>query len=227
MSQLSLVKVSKSYKKPGRDLAVLENIDLKVKPGEFVCVIGPNGCGKSTLLKIIAGIVSQSSGKLKIPTNLAYLPQQPSLLPWRTVKDNLFLASDMAGQPRASIEKRAGQLLKDFALDKFGDFYPASISGGMQQKVALIRSILLKPELILLDEPFSALDSITRIKMQSWLLDLWQKDTPGIVCVTHDISEAIFMADKIYVMGPRPGRIIASFNKKTPGLEQKLKGLLI
>lgn len=181
---------------------------ISVNKSEFVCIIGPNGCGKSTLLKIIAGIIEPTGGTLKSVPLTAYLPQQSSLLPWRSVRQNLLLAQDLKSKPEKTAGKNADKLLEEFGLSEFSSYYPHALSGGMQQKVSLLRTALQAPRLMLLDEPFSALDAITRTQMQKWLLDLWQKRRPSVICVTHDIREAIFLADTIYVMSGHPGRVI-------------------
>ncbi|HEX5797606.1 MAG TPA: ABC transporter ATP-binding protein [Candidatus Saccharimonadales bacterium] len=204
---LSAQNIDKSYKNGQKAVRALKDADITVQNGEFVCVIGPNGCGKSTLLKITAGILKPTAGKLEAADNVAYLPQQPSLLPWRTIEENLLLAAEIQGKPVKTAAVPARKLLKEFGLARFGKFYPHMLSGGMQQKVSLLRTILFEPELMLLDEPFSSLDAITRSELQDWLLDLWQKTRPGVVCVTHDIREAVFLADTIYVMNGRPGSI--------------------
>lgn len=198
---LTAKNLSKNY---GRNIQALTEIELSVKKNEFVCLIGPNGSGKSTFLKIAANITAPSSGICQTTRQMSYMPQQPSLLPWRTVKENLSLSEQITGKVS---KKRADKLLKEFGLSQFADFYPHALSGGMQQKAALIRAVLPAPQLLLLDEPFSALDAITRRELQSWLIKLWQKDRPAVVCVTHDVREAILLADTIYVLSARPGRV--------------------
>ncbi|MBW3568692.1 ABC transporter ATP-binding protein [Candidatus Parcubacteria bacterium] len=200
--------ISKSYRVNNAGLKVVDDISLTVDPGKFVCLIGPNGSGKTTLLKILAGIEKQSAGKVTAPDNIAYLPQQGSLMPWLTVRENLRLPAKIKNQLDNKLEKNIDRNLKQFGLDKFAGFYPAELSGGMQQKVALIRTALYTPDLIILDEPFSALDAITRLQMQVWLVELWRKLKCTVICVTHDINESMFLADEIYVLSSRPGKII-------------------
>jgi ABC-type nitrate/sulfonate/bicarbonate transport system ATPase subunit len=201
---LEIRGISKVY----GDVNALSPTDISVNKSEFLCIIGPNACGNSTLLKIIAGICEQTGGTLKSVPEAAYLPQQSSLLPWRSVRQNLLLAQDLKDKPEKTAGKNADKLLEEFGLSEFSSYYPHALSGGMQQKVSLLRTVLTDPKLMLLDEPFSALDAITRAQMQKWLLNLWQKRRPSVICVTHDIREAIFLADTIYVMSGRPGRVI-------------------
>jgi ABC-type nitrate/sulfonate/bicarbonate transport system ATPase subunit len=204
---LTAEKLSKTYQKGDRKITAFTDVTLTMKPREFVCVLGPNGCGKSSFLKVIAGVMPATSGSLVVTDKITYLPQQPSLLPWRTAVDNLLLPTDIQGGTTAASKATARQVLKSFGLSEFANYYPSALSGGMQQKVALLRSVILKPELLLLDEPFAALDAITRATLQTWLLDLWQQQNNSVLCVTHDIREAIFLADTIIVFSERPGHI--------------------
>lgn len=199
--------VSKTYggRRTARNEA-LGPVDISVDKGEFVCLIGPNGCGKSTLLKTIAGIIEPTSGSVSSAT-VAYLPQESSLLPWRTLAANLSLPADIKGQDSKEAKTKAKKLLKEFDLHRFADFYPHTLSGGMQQKAALLRTMMQKPGLLLLDEPFSALDAITRSQMQMWLIELWAKARPAVVCVTHDVRETVLLADTIYVLSARPAMV--------------------
>lgn len=204
---LTVKNAGKDYKSSGKTIKALSGVDLSVEKNEFVCVVGPNGCGKSTLLKIAGGILEHSSGDVNVIKKTAYLPQSPSLLPWRTIEDNMMLPAEIRKTGTKTARNKARKMLQEFDLSEFAETYPRALSGGMQQKAVLIRSVLTNPRLLLLDEPFSALDAITRVNMQSWLLDLWQKSRPAVVCVTHDIREAIFLSDTIYVMSGRPGTI--------------------
>ena len=229
--QLLVKNLSKVYEEGNKKIPALSSIDITVSAGEFVAIIGPNGSGKSTLLKIIAQILEPTSGSIKkVDDNIAYLPQNNSLLPWRTVEKNLYLEADVKNISREKIKSRARQLLKEFGLLEFASLYPSSLSGGMQQKLALIRSVLYNPSLLLLDEPFAALDALTRIDAQQWLLRLWQKNKPSVILVTHDMKEAVFLADTIYVLSSRPGMIrkkITVDKKQSDKLEKQLFSLLV
>lgn len=208
---LKLDRISKSYKVEKNNIAVLENINLRINKSEFSCIIGSNGSGKTTLIKIIAGIEKSSAGEYKKTASIAYLPQQDSLLPWLSIRQNIELPGRINKTPALGLSKTIDNYLKKYKLIKFADFYPGEISGGMKQKTALIRAVVYKPEIILLDEPFSALDAITRIEMQRMLLELWEEYKPTILCVTHDIDEAIFLSDRIFVMSDRPGTIAKTY----------------
>lgn len=212
VTDLTLKNIEKSFYVDKQKIDVLKDVDLTIKTGELSCIIGPNGCGKTTLIKIIAGIEKASKGVCSKSGKISYLPQQDSLLPWFTVRENIELPGRINNTLDESVKKRIKQYLKKYKLTKFADFYPGEISGGMKQKTSLIRSIVYKPEIVILDEPFSALDAITRIEMRQMLTDLWQEYKPTILCVTHDIDEAIYLSDRIFVMSERPGSIMRTFN---------------
>jgi len=184
--------------------------------GEFVSLIGPSGCGKSTLFAIIAGLEQPDSGAVAIDgdTNCqrtgkaGYMPQQPLLLPWRTVEENVMLGLDVLRVPRHRAQEQARDLLKRFGLAEFARQYPATLSGGMRQRVALLRTVLFNSQFLLLDEPFGALDALTRLACQMWLLDLWQGVNASVLFITHDVREAILLSDRIYVLSARPARVL-------------------
>jgi ABC-type nitrate/sulfonate/bicarbonate transport system ATPase subunit len=231
-ARLEVKNISKAYGKGPGTLKVLSSINISVSEAEFVAVIGPNGCGKSTLLKLIAGIDTPTSGKLAGTVRSSYLPQQPSLLPWRTVEQNLLLPGDVRRDLPKHDLAATRQLLKDFGLREFAGFYPRTLSGGMQQKVALLRAVITSPALLLLDEPFAALDALTRLELQRWLLDLQRTTRAAVICVTHDIREAVFLADTIYVLSRRPAKVRQRFSVPSGAagqrnLEKKLYELLV
>jgi ABC-type nitrate/sulfonate/bicarbonate transport system ATPase subunit len=182
------------------DTNALTDITIEIKPREFVSIIGQNASGKSTLLKIIAGIIPATSGSISLQGETGYMPQDHALLPWRTVEENLYLPSDIRNIPRESMRKKVGDLLAEFALEQYASTYPASLSGGTRQKIALLRTALQDHPLLLLDEPFAPIDAITRLEMQSWLQALVKKAETSVLFVTHDIREAIFLSDTIYVL---------------------------
>lgn len=197
----------------------LSDVNLNVKRGEFVSLIGTSGCGKSTLFSIIAGIEKQTSGDVLLDGKIVnkragkfgYMLQQPLLLPWRTVVQNMTLGLQVRGIPHFIAEKKALFLLKRFELLSFETAYPSGLSGGMSQRVALLRTVLFHKEFLLLDEPFGALDALTRLTMQLWLMEVYESLESTVLFVTHDIREAILLSDRIYVMGSRPGTIIKEF----------------
>jgi ABC-type nitrate/sulfonate/bicarbonate transport system ATPase subunit len=211
--QLGVSKLSISFD----DVAALRDVSLTVAQGEFVALIGPSGCGKSTLLNAVAGLVEPDAGVIRLagepaPQRLgrvAYMPQHDALLPWRTVLENATLSAEVSGQDRAAARERARELLPRFGLDGFGEHYPAALSGGMRQRAAFLRTVLAEHEVMLLDEPFGALDALTRRTMQEWLLDLWNDLGRTILMVTHDVEEALLLADRVAVMTARPGTLKA------------------
>ncbi|WP_375591648.1 ABC transporter ATP-binding protein [Chitiniphilus eburneus] len=201
----------------GQDaFAAVQDVTLDIAPGEFVCLLGPSGCGKSTLLGALAGHLPPSAGALQVDGASVTGPspqrglvfQQHTLFPWRRVIDNVAFGLKMRGEPRAARHAAARELLALVGLAGFENRYPAQLSGGMQQRVEIARVLLGQPRVLLMDEPFGALDALTRLKMQQLLLDVWSRFGTTVVFVTHDIDEALFLADRILVMSPRPGRIV-------------------
>jgi len=216
--------VSKLYRDGRRTVEALASIDLSVAVGEFVSVIGPSGCGKSTLFNIVAGVERQSAGEVAIDGEAGgvragksgYMLQQPLLLPWRTVEENVMLGLDVRHVPRKKAQYEARELLKRFGLIEFAHHYPATLSGGMRQRVALLRTVLFNRAFLLLDEPFGALDALTRLSSQMWLLDLWQEVHASVLFITHDVREAILLSDRIYVLSARPGRVLRMVEIELP-----------
>jgi ABC-type nitrate/sulfonate/bicarbonate transport system ATPase subunit len=195
---------------------VLQQIDLAVAPGEFVSLVGPSGCGKSTLLKVLAGLLAPSSGGASVngePTTgrrglVAYMPQRDLLLPWRRALDNAVLGAQIAGAPVPAARERARGMFEQFGLAGFEQSWPGELSGGMRQRLALLRTFLLDRDVLLLDEPFGALDAITRRQMYAWLQEVWLADQRTALFVTHDVEEAIYLSDRVIVLSARPGRIV-------------------
>ena len=214
--KLLVQNVTKTFGSGRQRLETLATIDLTVITGEFVSVIGPSGCGKSTLFNIIAGVEEPTSGTIAIDGETSiiragktgYMPQQPLLLPWRTVEENVMLGLDVRRVSREKARQEAHELLKHFGLAEFAQNYPSTLSGGMQQRIALLRTVLFNRSFLLLDEPFGALDALTRLSCQMWLLDLWQEFHSSILFITHDVREAILLSDRIYVLSARPARVL-------------------
>jgi ABC-type nitrate/sulfonate/bicarbonate transport system ATPase subunit len=193
----------------------LSPVDLAVAPGEFVSIVGPSGCGKSTLFNVVSGILAPSEGRVSVDGreitgeagHVGYMLQKDLLLPWRTVIENIVLGKALHGRVPPEAYARGVQLAERYGLGEFVHHYPHALSGGMRQRVALMRTLAMDRDLMLLDEPFGALDSQTRMEMQRWLLSVWREQQRTIVFVTHDIDEAIYLADRVVVMSPRPGRV--------------------
>ena len=196
-------------------VVALKDATIRVKRGEFISLLGPSGCGKTTLFNMIAGLIEPSEGRIKIDGkdvtgkagHVGYMLQKDLLLPWRTVIKNVTLGAQLLNRDVAAAEKEARALLERFGLKGFENAWPANLSGGMRQRAAVMRTLLSGRDILLLDEPFGALDAMTRANMQEWLLDIWQESGRTVVFVTHDIDEAIFLSDRIVVMGARPGSV--------------------
>lgn len=196
-------------------LTALSRVNVRVAKGEIVALIGPSGCGKSTLLNVIAGLLPPSGGLVRVDGqqksnclgSFSYLPQKDGLLPWRTTVDNAALLLEVRGVKRAEARERAHAMLDEFGLSKFASSLPQSLSGGMRQRVALIRTVLPGHD-VLMDEPFASLDAITRMDVHEWMLKVHEKAKPAILLVTHDVDEALLLADRLYVMSSIPGRIL-------------------
>ena len=216
-TKLTVEDVSKTYRGAGggENVTALRDVGIEIADGEFVSIVGPSGCGKSTLFNIIAGLVRPSSGRVLLdgdqPDDLlgkvGYMPQRDMLMPWRTVLDNTTLGLELNGMKKKEAHKVALGEFGRFGLAGFEKQWPAKLSGGMKQRAALLRTFLAGRELMLLDEPFGALDALTRAQMQGWLLDVWQEDRKTILFVTHDVEEAVYLSDRVYVMSGRPGKI--------------------
>jgi NitT/TauT family transport system ATP-binding protein len=207
-----------------RTVHVLDRIDLEVRPREVVALIGPNGCGKSTLLRVLAGLIPADGGRVLLDGRVVTGPdprvglvfQEPRLLAWRTTEANVRFPMDLAGWPRERQEARAADLLGLVGLREFARAKPTTLSGGTRQRVAIARALALEPGILLLDEPFSALDALTRERFNAELLRLWERTGTTIVLVTHSIPEAVFLADRVVVLSPRPGRVVAEIPVDLP-----------
>ena len=216
---VELLGASKVYRRTGGHDAggvqALEPIDLAVREGEFLAIVGPSGCGKSTLLRMVAGLHSASSGVVRVAgqavskaqTNLGIVFQSPVLLDWRTALDNVLIQLELRGIDPRAYRERALRLLQSVGLSDFVNAFPAELSGGMRQRVAIVRALIHDPPLLLMDEPFGALDALTREQMRIDLEALWLATSKTVVFITHSIDEAVLLADRVVVMSPRPGRI--------------------
>jgi ABC-type nitrate/sulfonate/bicarbonate transport system ATPase subunit len=195
----------------------LRDVSLVVQEGMFASLLGPSGCGKSTILRMLSGLLVPSAGSVAVAGTdarghsglTAYMPQRDLLLPWRRVEENATFGAEMAGAGRDDTRTRARALLEQFGLAGFAHAWPSQLSGGMRQRLALLRTFLMPRQTLLLDEPFGALDAITRREMQAWLQGVWMSDRRSVLLVTHDVDEALVLSDVVFVMSPRPGHIVA------------------
>ena len=216
-SELACDRISKRFEGGGRAVEALDGVELVARPGEFVALVGPSGCGKSTLFNVVAGLERPSLGEVLVdgrsvvgrPGAAAYMPQRDLLLPWLSVLDNAALPLELAGRGRDEARRQAASHFPRFGLAGFERHWPRQLSGGKRQRAALLRTHLLDRGLMLLDEPFGALDALTRAELQEWLLGVWEESRRTVLFVTHDVEEALFLSDRVYVMSPRPGRILA------------------
>ena len=207
--------LSFSYKAENGDVEVLKDIDLNVSKGSFLSIIGPSGCGKTSLLRLIAGLEGASGGSVETAIeNSAYVFQQPALFPWATVKANIAKPLKLSGS--GGIEQKVQSVLERVGLSEFSDKYPHQLSGGMQQRVSIARALVMEPGLLLMDEPFGALDEQTRESMNLELHSLWASTKKTVCFVTHSISEAVFLSTDILVLSARPGEVKAQFKSRLP-----------
>jgi NitT/TauT family transport system ATP-binding protein len=212
---VKVMNVAKYFMAGRARVCAVKDVSLDVSEGEFVVLLGPSGCGKSTLLRIVSGLTEASAGAVAIfgtpvsrpDPRIGMVFQSYTSFPWLTVEQNVAFGLTLAAEPRSVQREIAMSILERFGLSKFASSYPFQLSGGMQQRVAIARMLAVNPKVLLMDEPFGALDALTRVDMQSFLINLWQQDRKTVLFVTHDIDEAILLADRVVVMSPHPGRI--------------------
>ena len=213
--------LDKSFDVEGRPLKVVDRVSFAIREGEFVALLGPSGSGKSTILNMIATLLSSSGGEIAIDgeaiaanrprRNVGYVFQKDTLFPWRTVAGNIGYALELAGVAAEERRERVETAIAEAGLKGFADFYPTSLSGGMRQRVALMRTLIVRPEILLMDEPFGALDTHTKLEMHEVLLKLWERQKQTVLFVTHDLGEALTLADRIILLSARPGRLKQDF----------------
>ena len=216
--------VAKTYRTREGDVETLKPLDFQIRAGEFVSVVGPSGCGKSTLMKMVAGLLPISGGELELSgravigpqTDVGIVFQSALLLPWRKVIDNILLQAEVRKMPMAAARKRASDLMEMAGLQGFEQKYPWQLSGGMQQRVAILRALLHDPSVLLMDEPFGALDAMTRERMNLELQRIWMTSQKTVLLITHSIPEAIFLSDRVFVMSERPGQIVKVYDIDLP-----------
>src|SRR3954467_136674 len=206
-------------------VVALGPLDLEVRHGEFVSLLGPSGCGKSTALRLIAGLnaptsgivgVSCRTGKVRAGHSIGFVFQEPTLMPWTSVRENVRLPLKLAKMPMAESEARVNEALMQVGLSEFADAYPRELSGGMKMRVSLARAVVTDPDILLMDEPFAALDEITRFRLNNDLLSLWRNLHKTVIFVTHSVFESVYLSQRVVVMTSRPGRISAEFRVETP-----------
>lgn len=231
---LEINNLKKIYHTQNGEILALDNINFNVKEKEFISIVGPSGCGKSTILTILANILPKTSGKIKYNIKnpkIGYMLQEDALFPWRTVLDNALLGLEIKKELTKETKEKVISLLKKYGLKDFINSYPSSLSGGLKQRVALIRTLATEPDILLLDEPFSALDYQTRLSLSNDLKNIIENEGKTAIMVTHDIAEAISMSDKVIIISNRPGTVkqiidINLENKKTPTENRKDKNFI-
>ena len=219
-TEITLGNIGMTYKSnDGRDVTALTSVSLDIRKGEFISLLGPSGCGKTTLLRIIADLLTPTQGSItvggetprqaRLKQRYGIVFQSAVLYDWRTVRKNVMLPLEIMHVPKAERLERADKMLELVGLSDFADHYPQQLSGGMQQRVGIARALAIRPEILLMDEPFSALDEFTREKLHDDLLRIWRKTNKTVVFVTHNISEAVYLSDRVCVLSPHPGRLSA------------------
>jgi len=223
-AKLELTDISKSYMRGKTCYPVLDGVSLTVRTGEFVTLIGPSGSGKSTLFRLIGGVERPDSGHIAIDGTevtgkrglISYMPQQAALFPWLSVSANISSALETAGMPRQEAKVLASEWLRRISLDGVADAYPHVLSGGMQQRVSFLRALLMERDIMCLDEPFAALDELTKASMHRWLLQMWEANRRSVLFITHSIEEALTLSDRIYVLSAAPARIVREIEVPLP-----------
>lgn len=218
--------LGKSFVVDGRDIQAVHDVSLAITEGEFVALLGPSGCGKSTILNMIATLLANTSGEILVDgkpidrrrpdRDVGYVFQRDTLFPWRTVQANISYALELAGVAAAERRERTEVALSQAGLTGFGHYYPASLSGGMRQRAALMRTLIARPRILLMDEPFGALDTHTKLEMHRVLLNIWEREKQTVLFVTHDLGEALTLSDRIILLSARPGRIKEEFLVQFP-----------
>ena len=225
MPAIKIKNLNKFYpNEDGQDTHALSNINIDIQDGEFVCIVGPSGCGKSTLLEIVAGLLDKTDGEVlldDIPVNgtsreIGVVFQDASLYPWRTVRKNIAFGMEIAGVPKDVQTERLEKYIKMMNLTGFENKYPAQLSGGMRQRAGIARTLVMNPKVILMDEPFSAVDHLTRCTLQEELIRIRQEEKKTVLFVTHDINEAVYLADRVILLSPRPSTVQEEYKIDIP-----------
>ena len=224
--RIEIDRLRKTFFAMGREVVAVDNASFRIHDGEFVALLGPSGCGKSTILNMVATLITPNGGAIRVDdapvipgrpiSQVGYVFQKDTLFPWRTIENNIGYALELAGVSAADRKVRVAEAIRQAGLEGFGRFYPSSLSGGMRQRVSLMRTLITQPEILLMDEPFGALDTHTKLDMHSVLLSLWERQRQTVLFVTHDLGEALTLADRIILMSARPGRVKADFKVDFP-----------
>lgn len=236
MPTINIKNISKAYEgEDGETVQALRNINLEIQDGEFVCIVGPSGCGKSTLLEIVAGLQKQTEGSVFLddtPVNgpsrdIGVVFQDAALFPWRTIKRNILYGMETAGVPKKDQEERLEYYLQLMGLKGFENKYPSQLSGGMRQRAGIARTLIMNPKVTLMDEPFSAVDHLTRCTLQEELIRIREKEKKTVLFVTHDINEAVYLADRVILLTPRPGKIQSEYQIRLPHPRSRMDEYLV
>jgi len=219
--RIEIRELSKSFRLGGAEIAAVDRVSFSLRQGEFLALLGPSGCGKSTILNMVAGLIPRTGGEIRVDGDavvagrvmpqVGYVFQRDTVFPWRTVARNIGYGLEIAGTPRAEREERVARKIAQARLNGFEHAFPLTLSGGMRQRVALMRTLIMQPQILLMDEPFGALDTHTKLEMHQILLDMWERERQTVIFVTHDLSEALTLADRIVLLSARPGRIKEDF----------------
>jgi NitT/TauT family transport system ATP-binding protein len=221
-TRIEVRELSKTFGKPGTSaVPAVDRVSFDLRQGEFVALLGPSGCGKSTILNMIAGLIPRSGGEIRVDgtpvvagqvdPKVGYVFQRDTVFPWRTVARNIGYGLEIAKVPAAERERRVAHMIRQARLDGFEGSFPLTLSGGMRQRVSLMRTLIMEPQILLMDEPFGALDTHTKLEMHQILLEMWERERQTVIFVTHDLSEALTLSDRIILLSARPGRIKEDF----------------
>ncbi|WP_109144614.1 ABC transporter ATP-binding protein [Bradyrhizobium sp. SUTN9-2] len=225
-TRIAVQGLAKRFNASGREFVAVDDVSFEVKQGEFVALLGPSGCGKSTILNMVAGLLPRSGGRILIDQDtvetgevnprVGYVFQRDTLFPWRTVEQNIGYGLEIAGVPKSERAARVATAIEKAGLAGFAQSFPRMLSGGMRQRVALMRTLILEPEILLMDEPFGALDTHTKLEMHKTLLEIWERERQTVLFVTHDLGEALTLASRIILLSARPGRLKEDFDVAIP-----------
>ncbi len=220
-TRISVEALDKRFKTATTDVVAVDNVSFEVRQGEFVALLGPSGCGKSTILNMVAGLLPRTGGRIRIDADevvpgevnrkVGYVFQRDTVFPWRTAEANIGYGLEIAGVPRAERQAKVARAIETAGLSGFAKSYPRMLSGGMRQRVALMRTLIMEPEILLMDEPFGALDTHTKLEMHKTLLEIWERERQTVLFVTHDLGEALTLASRIILLSARPGRLKEDF----------------